>query len=497
MENPFENEEMDLNRMKQLLLAVLLPLMTVTGTMAQNYHAIQGSSYAGALGVHNNPASIVNTPFKWDLVLFGAQLKSSTNAFTIYDYSLLSSPANSLLYINKGQYGRKANLNFNVNLLNTRIALNRKSSFAFGANIRGYSNLKTSNYNFIDTLHNVSNFLQINPGINAVNAKVLSSSWVEGYLSYARTLSDNEFGRLNAGLTVRVGRGISGGYARINNLSYSSTQVNNRTIYNVNTADFDYGYSSNYDRVQSSNSSSQNTNNFIAYTEGGASFDAGIEYLVKPQGTSSFNDDNDYYDYDWKLGISLLDIGGQQYKYGTQSRVIYSVKTNVTGTTLDNKFDSTIGTLKQFNDSLGTIINGNQLGGKFTVLNPMRLVVNADHYLTGNFYINGELSFNIPLSSVNKRYQQVKEINLLTVTPRWETKRWGIYLPLQYNTQNQFWVGGAFKAGPLLLGIHNWANIFSKSSMQNGGGYIALILRAPKGSEGKSDKRLDCPPAIW
>ena len=81
MESPFENNEMEQHRMKKLLLAILLPLMIITGSPAQNYHAIQGSSYAGALGVHNNPAAIVNTPFKWDLVLFGAQLKKQYQCF--------------------------------------------------------------------------------------------------------------------------------------------------------------------------------------------------------------------------------------------------------------------------------------------------------------------------------------------------------------------------------------------------------------------------------
>ena len=483
--------------MKQLLLVALFGLMMALCAEAQNYHAIQGSSYAGALGVHNNPASIVNTPFKWDLVLFGAQLKSSTNAFSIHDYSLLSSPSNSLYRVDKGQYKRKANLDFNLNLLNARITLNRKSSIAFGVNIRSYSNLQTGEYNFIDTLGNASEFLKINQGINNVNGKLVSSSWLEGYISYARTLSDNEFGRLNAGITVRVSRGISGAYAHVDNISFSQSSQNNIPVYNISTANIVYGYSSNYDHVQSSNSGGQNTRNFISHTKGGASIDAGIEYLIKPQGTTSFYDDEDYYDYDWKLGLSLLDIGGNQYKYGIQSRVVNSIKTGITGTTLDNKFDSTIGSLQQFNDSLATIVNGDQAGGKFTVLNPMRLVANVDHYLTGNFYINAELSVNIPLSSIKKSYLQVKEINLFTITPRWETKRFGFYLPVQYNNQNQFWVGGAFKAGPLLLGIHNWANIFSKSAVQNGGGYIALIFRASKGSNGKTDKRLNCPKPVW
>ncbi|MBC7423753.1 MAG: hypothetical protein H7334_09900, partial [Ferruginibacter sp.] len=37
---------------------------------AQNYHAINGSSYAGSLGVGNNPASIVHVPYAWDVTPF-------------------------------------------------------------------------------------------------------------------------------------------------------------------------------------------------------------------------------------------------------------------------------------------------------------------------------------------------------------------------------------------------------------------------------------------
>jgi hypothetical protein len=484
--------------MKHLLFTAWLSLLVTVTVNAQDYHAIQGSSYAGALGVHNNPAAIVNTPFSWDVVLFGAQLKSNTNTFSIHNYSYLSSPVNSLYHIDNGLYGRKSNINFNLNLLNARIALNRKSSIAFGANIRSYTNLQTSEYNYSDTSHGAADFLKINQGIPSVNGKLLSSSWLEGYISYARTLSDNEFGRLNAGITVKVSRGISGAYANIDNVNFSQTTQNNTPVYSISSANILYGYSATYDHWQNSNSTSQNIKQLVNNAEGGVSFDAGIEYLIKAQGTTSFNDgEEDYFDYDWKIGLSLLDIGGSQYKYGTQSRIINGIKTNISGLTLDKTFDSTVNSVTRFNDSLATLVNIDQVSGKFTVLNPMRLVVNVDHYLTGNFYINAELSVNIPLTAIKKGYLQVKGINLLTVTPRWERKRYGFYLPVQYNNQNQFWVGAAVKAGPLLLGVHNLANLFGKTSTQNGGGYIALILRAPKGVKGKSDKRLDCPKPIW
>jgi hypothetical protein len=87
----------------------------------------------------------------------------------------------------------------------------------------------------------------------------------------------------------------------------------------------------------------------------------------------------------------------------------------------------------------------------------------------------------------------VQDMNLLAVTPRWETRRWGVYLPMQVTTTSKFWIGGAFKAGPLLIGVHNWANIFSSSKIQQGGGYIALLIRAPQNTSVKYDRRLNCP----
>jgi hypothetical protein len=483
--------------MKYLFVAIGIGLAVPADSHAQNYHAIQGSSYAGALGVHDNPASIVNTPYTWDIALFGTQLKSSTNAITIYDYSLLSSPAGSLYYFNGGRYSRYSKLNFNLNLFNTRIALSRKHSIAFGLNIRSYSNIKTGEYNFIDTLKGTGDFFKLNENNTNLSGNALSSSWLEAFLTYSRSISDNERGRLNAGITVRVSRGISGAYANLGNGQFSTAVQGNKPVYTINTANLIYGYSSNYDRWQNGNTTAQNINNFIAYTEGGASFDLGIEYLVKPQGTTSFNDDENYFDYDWKIGLSLLDVGGNQYKYGSQSRRIAAIKTNITNATLDTKFDSTLNSFKTFNDSLSTIVNQAQaLAGKFKVVNPMRAVINIDRYIQGNIFINAEISINIP-SSFLKDYMQVKELNFLTLTPRWETKKLGFYLPVQYNNNHQFWIGGAFKAGPLLIGVHNWANIFSKTKTQNGGGYIALIFRSSKDTPAKEDKKFDCPKTVW
>jgi hypothetical protein len=475
-----------MTRFRLLLLTLLIKISIVK---AQDYHAIQGSSYAGSLGVHNNPASIVMCPYKWDVTLIGGQLKNRSNLLTIYNYSLFSNPANSLYYFTGGDYKRVSDLSFNLNLLNARFAIGQKSAVAFGLNLKSYSNASSSPYNFYDTLKSSGDFFKINNPGNLYSAKFTSSSWAEIYASYARTIIDNNAIRLNAGVTVKVNKGLSGATAKLENAGYIKTGDNR---YTVTDAYLEYIYSSNYDHWQKNGAASDNIRNFLKYTNGGISFDAGFEYIIKPQELSGYDEDN-YYDYDWKIGVSLLDAGFNQYRSGNKSAAVSGVKANITNVNLDNKFDSTITSLQIFNDSLSTIANNfTSLNIPFKVINPMRLVINVDRFVAKNIYINAELSINVPSSWLDN-WRSVKQMNLITVTPRWETRKFGIYLPLQYTNNNRFWIGGAFKAGPLLLGFHNWANIFTSNSLGNGGGYVALIIRNPLSITKKRDKRLDCP----
>ena len=106
---------------------IVLSLLSILGR-AQNYHAVQGSSYAGSLSLGSNPAGIVNAPYSWDVNLFSAQLKYTTNAVTIYKYSLLSSAANSEYQFDRGSYKRSFDFNFNSNILNARFALDARQA---------------------------------------------------------------------------------------------------------------------------------------------------------------------------------------------------------------------------------------------------------------------------------------------------------------------------------------------------------------------------------
>lgn len=465
----------------------------LASTKAQDYHAINGSVYSGSLGVHNNPSSIVNTPFRWDLTILGVQAKYSTNIVQVRNYSLLSKPSKSEYTFPTGNYERKGIINSNVNLLNARIAVKRNVAIAFGANLRNYAQVKTSSNFYVDTIKQIGQFFRLNEGNQPLGGNFVNSSWIELYGTFSQTIFDNEVSRLNAGVTFKLSRGISGAHASIDDVRFNRSQQGNQQFFTVSKFSGQYGYSSNYDRWQKANNSSQNLNNFFKFTEGGASIDIGVEYIIKPQAVGTAMDDDDYFDYDWKLGASILDLGVNQYKYGLQSRRITGLQQNITNFDIDNTIDSTINSVERFNDSVSTLVNIGGLSGIFRIINPTRLVLNADRYISGAFYVNAELSVN--LSGIfGKKFFNVRQMNLLTITPRWETRRLGFYMPVAINTEKNFWIGGAVKLGPLLVGLHNLANLVSKTSMHKGGGYVALIIHSINDIGNKKDRRLDCPP---
>jgi len=478
--------------MRNCITAVLL--FFSLGALAQDYHAIEGSPFAGSLGVANNPASILSTPYPWDITVFSTQIKNSTNAVRFTNYSYLSHPDTIGFEWTKGNLRRFAALNYNIHLLNVRLSLSRTQAISFGANIRGYLSARTGAVNYTDSLQNMNQFFLINPDAT-YKANMVTSSWLELYGTYSRTILDDAYGRLNAGVTLRVMRGISGAYLQLTGGSVTQSIRQDTPVFNLASATAHYGYSSNYDFWHDDQSTGTNIKNFINHTQAGAAFDFGVEYLVKSQAIHNYDDQDDYFDYEWKIGVSLLDLGANRYTYGTQSRFIANPKITTTDADLNNKFDNT-GSFASFNDSLGTIANTfNRIDGTFTVFNPARLVINIDRPLQNNFSINGDLTLNLGGSNYGKRLF-TKEMTLLALTPRWETKRWGAYMPLTVTTDGKVWLGAAAKAGPLLIGVHNLGTVFSKSKSANGGFYLALVIRPGKKKDGfrqKEEKMYSCP----
>jgi hypothetical protein len=476
-------------------LGILIGLICTLETAAQDYQAVKGSPFAGSIGVADNPASILSTPYPWDITVFSTQIKNTTNAISFSDFSYLSQGDTLGYRWANGEKKRYAGIDYNVHLLNVRLDLGKKQAISFGANLRGYTSVSTGKFFYNDSITSINSFLSLNEN-NTFKENLVSSSWLELYGTYSKTILDDERGRLNAGITLKAMRGISGIYAQLNGGTVNRSVDNfngSLTDYSLAAGNAKYGYSANYDYWHSNQSTYQNLKDFVGHTRGGAAVDIGFEYMVKPQYVKIYGDPDDYYEYVWKFGAALLDFGENMYVYGTQSRSAANPNSNATDLALNNKFDN-VGTLAQFNDSLATIVSSiSAPSGKFKIWNPTRFEFNVDRMLPEHFAVNVNLTLNMSGVAGSQKRLFTSDFTLLAVTPRWETKSLGAYLPLQVTTEGRVWLGGAFKAGPLLLGLHNWANLFSKNKLQNGGFYLAIVIKPGKGWKIKEEKKYSCP----
>jgi hypothetical protein len=454
-------------------------------TRAQNYNAIHGSDYSGGLGVYNNPSSILSSPYNWDLTVIGFQFQTVSNVIKgpNFPFSVLPS---AKFYVANGNLKRYVDVTADLHLLNGRIRLNDHSAIAFGLNIRQNTQGKTTSVNYTDSVKGPRSFLLLNEQNGILDLDVAHGAWMELYGSYARTLLDQETGRLNGGVSFKLLRGMSGAFASARNVGVVSEQDNDQTIYKIVNGDVRYGYSSNY-----GDGNSFNISDLFSKGKIGFAVDLGAEYVIKSQAVTGAFDEGET-DYDWKLGFSLLDLGWTTYEYSSESRHATSLKDDVSSLVLQDKFSSVDG-IGSFNDSVATIVNSfAPLTGNFKVMNPARAVINIDRYVSGNIFINGEMSVN--LVPAGKNNYSLKESKFLTVTPRWETKKLGFFAPVQVNRHGNFWIGGALKAGPLLIGTHNLLNIFSKNKFLGSGAYMALTIR-PFESQGHNtrNRQYECP----
>ncbi len=465
--------------MRRYIFYIFIFTICTQGVAAQNYHALHGSSYAGSLAPSQNPAGIVHVPYKWDVTVFGLQLKQSTNAFTIQPlsyFSLLSPPDSVIATGNNGVRKHFFAANQDLHLFNARISLNPRTAIAFGAKLRSYVFAEGEQAHWQDTIFSLADFLRINMQQQPLAANVKGTAWGELTGTIGHTILNDGDRLLNAGITLKLTRAIAGLDARLSGVTFnqvSAATPADKEYFNLTDAQFSYGYSANFDGIDSNRSTMNNIKSFLKNTTTSISADIGIEYIFLA------DEDKDLfggYAYETKLGISLMDIGTNKYLYSSRSRVASGFRPAVTDTLVESSL-SGANNVDAFNDSLASIAsNISSQQGNFSINQPTRLLINVDQHIKDNFFVNAEIS--LPVGSLfSNGESSIRDLNYAALTPRWELRSVGVYMPVLYNNKKQLWVGAALRLGPLLMGTHNLASVFAKDKIQSGGAYLAFTIR--------------------
>jgi hypothetical protein len=455
-----------------IALALVLGLLTSAHVNSQNYHAIHGSAYAGASSIFNNPASPVNSLHKWDINLFAFQLSNITNTVYFKDMKL-PSIANASIQLKEGKFSRFNHQAIDLNLFNAMYQIDAKQSISGGLRIRSYAHIKTNSFEGNDSTDRLNEFLFNNRTTPFIEGFATQAGWLEGNLNYSRIIKSTNEGKLSAGITLQIAKNVSGAYSRINRFSFLETKLTpTDTVYTFTGGAGSYAYSSNYDAISPYINLQGNINQMIKSGTTSLGISLGMEYIKYDQSVSV--GENEPIPYQWKIGLSIMDIGASSFKTSEFTGQFSNPSTAITDGDLSKKL-SGINSSQDLRDSLATLFGTvTPLAPTFNINHPTRMIINVDRHFGNHFYLNGQLSMNFRSSSNFNKFN-TRELNLLTITPRWETLAWGIYLPLQYNTQGQFWIGAAIKLGPLVAGIHS-LGILKKDPLMNGGGYLMMSI---------------------
>jgi hypothetical protein len=312
------------------------------------------------------------------------------------------------------------------------------------------------------------------------------AGFLEMNLNYAREIYSSPYSRLTGGITLQIDKAISGAYTKMKNVTTQEVINGTDTNYVFIDGIFEYAYSDNYDLKYTGGADFAKA--FVKNSKTGIGLSLGLEYTTyrdPVEEGSMYNPLN----YDWKFGFSIMDLGTNKYKPSTTSGIYADPIAQYDYTVFENKFGN-VTSATEFKDSLKTVFNGyDSIYNDFSIIKPTRIILNIDKNLGNHFAVNAQLNMNLSSTS-NYTQLNTRETNLITVTPRWENIAWGFYLPIQYNSQGQLWIGAAVKLGPLTMGFHDFSGGKTIKSI-NGGGYLSLSIHPF--NKKKVLTRLDCP----
>ncbi len=474
--------------MKKITLSILL--VTVSFFLeAQSYIGFLSDNYSGVHGVISNPANIVDSRFKTDINLAGVSVFGSND---YYGINLLDATKDGYSFdleakTSPSEDNRAA---VNVDALGPAFMFNlsKNSSIALFTRARSFVNINKINGSSIAALDDdtTDDFIVTENDINA-----LGHAWAEVGLAYARVFTSNEQHFLKGGLSLKYLQGMGSVYVVGENVTidYNDDEIDlgggiitgsitsNGNLTYARYAEFD---NDDYDYKKPDKSN-------------GFSADFGVVYEWRPNYDDYITDDPNLNGvkhknkYKLKIGLSITDIGFVDYKNGIKEGFNIR-KSNVN----QNQFESE----PDFGAALDRFYELTNADTGYKIDLPTALHLNADWSFNSKLYLN----LNTDFSLISKDRITANRIsNVVSLTPRYESKWFSFYMPLSVIESNGFRMGAGLRAGPLYLGSGSVISGFTSNNNREadvyGGLKIPVYQGVPKDKDedGIIDKLDDCP----
>ncbi|MBA4746873.1 MAG: hypothetical protein H2058_16640 [Muricauda sp.] len=398
-------------------------------TYGQSYLGFNTDNYSGLHGVLSNPGNIADARIRADINLFSLSVLGAN------DYVSLSLDNISEFVEGSDFLGLDKNPSDSNNLLANLEVLGPSFMFKFKQNqsiglitrVRAINNYLNFNGEFFEAL--LDGFPDTEFDFQQNDFDGTSHVWAEIGVSYGRILFDDRNRNfLKGGITVKFLAGF--GFSQVYSTQLSgSLNMDNQTV----ELNGDFSNTSNVEDTLENHDLFRNL-------APGIGFDIGFVYEFRTRSSQSFNgreNPDAVNNYRFKLGVSLLDFGAITYRDIVLERYVLNGAIDVAAAEDD--------IILAIEDNFPEIRDS----GDVTTALPTSLNVNIDYKFTSDLYLN--LDVNQTLVNKDKFFNN-NRLNLISLTPRFERRKLGFYLPIGYSTLGKYSMGVGVKLGPLILG---------------------------------------------
>lgn len=444
---------------------------------SQDYLGLSSGNYSGITGLQLQPANVADNRFQFDLNLFSTSVNFDNNylgfsrsyfinnrfsfqGFDSYDdfkkkVLIENDIKDQLVYFNI-QNRIQAPLSF---LLTT----GPKSGIGFSIQSRTSISVRDMDKDFAKQAYEFWKYAPTQGQYYDVSGLKLNAlNWIEAGLTYGRVLYEQNKHFVKFGITAKYLGGISSWNLDANDLHIKADKDSFLSA---------YGSDVRYSRSNSDISTKINS----SYRPDANSWGGDIGFVYEFRGRinkfkfAKYDKDEDYVKtklrrdknkYTLKVGVSLLDVGVLHFTSAPLARnfAINTMNYNM------NQLD--VRNIKQFDTLIAKHVNyTGAINQTYSVAMPTALSAQVDLHLLNGFYVNAMAYMPFNLLNKNTDYRVVTP-HFYAVTPRWESRIAGVYVPISLNSHNQMSAGATLRLGPVFVGTSNLLTLIKKDNIQ-------------------------------
>lgn len=435
--------------MRKLSFIFMLSIGFISNAQ-EHFSGINTSKRVGILNATINPAELGNLSNKFEVNLFTFSSNISNNKVSVKDLTD-GGDIEDKIFIGS----EPVNARVDVNILGPSFAM-KYNKWAFG-----FATLANIKANIIDVNVDLGNAVsnQDLVGVTSVNAnynqRVNAIAWAELGLSAARQFEITSNHIFTAGATLRL---LSpGSYMNLGISNLNGSIINtagNMELTNA-TAQLNIAYSGPL-----ANDFSNSDNYYDELLSGGITgfaVDFGATYQWKPEGSD---------DYKLKAGASFRNMGSLTFKSDNNVNNQYNLDINLLQfESLNlNQFDG-VENIQDIEDILvnSGLVTKSESRTDFKVKLPAVLNLYADYKIISKFHLSAYMQQKLSDDSEND-FTTVQ--NILTLTPRFSTKFFEVYVPFSQNEISDFTTGVGFRIGGFFLGSGSAISALLNDSQQ-------------------------------